>query len=190
MAGFSYDLRSFLPRIDRVQRRSPLAEQFGVEHAVAFGRIGLAAAADAAAGAGHDLDDVERLLAGLDLVEDRLGVLQAVGHGDVDVVLADGHVDLAEALHRADLGELQPVGRLAGDQFGRCAERRLHHAAGRAEDVAGAAGQAQRRVELAVGQHGEIDAVALDHPYQLARGQHGVGELTRSPLSRWERGRG
>ena len=87
-----------LAGIDAVQRRRPLAEQFGIEHAVAFGRIGLAAAADAAAGAGHDLDHVERLLAGLDLVEDRLGVLQAVGHADVDVVLADGHVDLAEAL--------------------------------------------------------------------------------------------
>ncbi len=59
------------------------------------------------------------LLAGLDLVEDCLGVLQAVGHGDADVVLANGHVDLAQSFHRADLGELQPVGWFARDQFGR-----------------------------------------------------------------------
>ena len=49
MAGFSYDLRSFLPVSIAVQRRGPLAQQFGIEHVVAFGRIGLAAAADAAA---------------------------------------------------------------------------------------------------------------------------------------------
>ena len=142
-------LAELLAAVDRIQRRGPLAEQFGIEHVEAFGRIGLAAAADAAAGAGHDLDHVERLLAGLDLVEQHLGVGQAVGHADVDVVLADGHVGLAEPFHGADLGEFQPVGRLAGDQLGGGAERGFHHAAGGAEDVAGAAGHAQRGVELA-----------------------------------------
>ena len=175
MAGFSYDLRSFLPLSIAVQGAGPLAEQLGIEHLDALGRIGLAAAADAAAGAGHHLDHVELLLAGLDLVQQDLGVGQAVGHADVDVVLADGHVGFAQALDGADLGELQPVGRLAGDQFAGGPERGLHHAAGGAEDVAGAAGQAQRGVELARRQRREVDPVALDHPDQFPRGQHGVG---------------
>ena len=87
-----------------------MPEQLGIEHLDALGRIGLAAAADAAAGTGHDLDHVELLLAADDLVQQDLGVGQAVGHADVDVVVADGHVGLAQALDGADLGELQPVG--------------------------------------------------------------------------------
>ena len=77
----------------------------------ALGRIGLAAAADAAAGTGHHLDHVERLLAGRDLVQENLGVGQAVGHADVDIPLADGHVGFAQPLDGPDLGEFQPVGR-------------------------------------------------------------------------------
>ena len=67
------------------------------------------------------------------------------------LLVADGHVGLAQALDGADLGELEPVGRLAGDQFAGGAERGFHHAAGRAEDVAGPAGEPERGVELAVG---------------------------------------
>ena len=124
---------------------------------------------------------------GLDLVQDRLGVLQAVGHADPNVVLADGHVDLAKALDSADLSELQAVGRLAGDQFSGGAESGLHHAPGGAKNVARPARQAQRGVELAVGQQIEIDAVALDHPDQLARRQHGIGERDHRPEVRGQR---
>jgi hypothetical protein len=48
----------------------------------------------------------------------------------------------------------RPLGRLAGDELAGRPERRLHHAAGGAEDVAGAAGHAERVVEFAVGQRG------------------------------------
>ena len=48
------------------------------------GEAGLAAAADAAAGAGHDLDEVVAGLAGLDPLDHLAGVAQAVGHGDLD----------------------------------------------------------------------------------------------------------
>ena len=174
MAGFSYDLRSFLP-LSIEYRRWPAAEQIGIEDLDALGRIGLPAAATAAAGTGHHLDHVERLLAGLHFVQQHFGVGQTVGHAHVDVVLADGHVGFAEALDGPDLGEFEPVGRFAGNQLAGCPQRGFHHAAGGAEDVAGAAGQAQRRVELARRQGREIDPVALDHPDQFPRGQHGVG---------------
>ncbi len=78
-------------------------------------------------------------------------MVQAVGHADVDAPVADGDVGFAQALDGADLGEFEPVGRLAGDQFAGGAEGGLHDAAGGAEDVAGAGGDAQRSVELAVG---------------------------------------
>ena len=70
-------------------------------------RIGLAAAADAAAGTGHDLDDVEGLLAADHLVQQALGVVQAVGHADVE--RRAGQIDrrLLDALDAADLGEVQ-----------------------------------------------------------------------------------
>ena len=70
------------------------------------GRIGLAAAADAAAGAGHDLDDVVLLLAADHLVEQDLGVLQAVGHADVDDRAAQVDGGLLDPFDAADLVEI------------------------------------------------------------------------------------
>ena len=149
MAGFSYDLRSFLP-LSIAYRALPAAEKpIRIEHLDALGRIGLSAAAATAARARHHLDHVERLLAGLDFVQQQFGVGQAVGHAHVDAPIADGHVGFAQAFDRADLGEIQPVGRFAGDQLAGRPQRGLHHAAGDAEDVAGAAGQPQGSVELA-----------------------------------------
>ena len=43
---------------------------------------GLTAAADAAVGAGHDLDKVEKLLAGLYLFNELVGIAQPVCNGD------------------------------------------------------------------------------------------------------------
>ena len=55
------------------------------------GGDGLAAAADAAARAAHDLHEVVVGLAGLDLVQHLAGVAQAVGHRHLD--LGPAHVD-------------------------------------------------------------------------------------------------
>ena len=55
-------------------KASPRREPIGIEHLDVLGRIGLAAAADTAAGTGHDLDHVEPL-ARLDLVQQILALV-------------------------------------------------------------------------------------------------------------------
>ena len=165
-----------LGAVDRVQRAGPLAEEMLVEHFDALGWIGLAAAADAAARASHDLDDVESCpVRPITLSSRDLGIGQSIGHPHVDRFVAHGHVRLPQPLDRPDLGEFQPIGGFAGLEADGRAERGFHHPAGGAEDVARAAGNAQRGVELAVGERGHGDPIALDHPDQFPRGEHGVG---------------
>ncbi len=79
------------------------------------GGHGLAAAAQAAARAGHELDEVAlaELAAGLDVLHDLVGVGGAVGHGHLEggalQPVPVGHQVLEQIGHRADLvdGELR-----------------------------------------------------------------------------------
>ena len=59
---------------------------------------GLATTGDTATGATHDLDEVVLGLALADLVQQDLGVLHAVGNGDID----DGAVDVDGCLTQGD----------------------------------------------------------------------------------------
>mmetsp|Transcript_27715 Transcript_27715/g.70629 ORF Transcript_27715/g.70629 Transcript_27715/m.70629 type:complete len:221 (+) Transcript_27715:691-1353(+) len=67
------------PLVQVVHGRLPLLQDLLV------GGAGLAAAADAAAGARHDLDKVVVHAARLEVGDDLLGVAQTVGHRDLDV---------------------------------------------------------------------------------------------------------
>ena len=73
---------------------------------------GLTAAADAAVRAGHDLDEVELLLAGLDLGDELISIGQAIRHRDADGQVAgrDGErLDALEPAHAALGNGLQGV---------------------------------------------------------------------------------
>ena len=99
------------------------------------GGKGLTAAADAAARAGHDLDEI-KMLAVLHALDDLLGIAQAAGHGDVQHGLAIGNLQLADALAAALSGLLDHIKRRAGLGGGHAAQHGLGHAAGHAEDHA------------------------------------------------------
>ena len=125
----------------------------------------LAAAADAAAGAGHHLDEVILLLAGTGSAAITRWALPSpwatatlsvtpsrnFHSGIAPVDLQRGLLDALEALDGRDV----QVGRrqlAAGDDLVGRPQGRLHHAAGVGEDVGRAGGEAQRGVHLLVGQ--------------------------------------
>ena len=150
---------------------------------------GLAAAGDAAAGAAHDFDEVVGAGAGCDLVHQLLGAGQAAGDGDLDfqtfgsfpfrldvLQLDGGFLDLIQTNDGADVqvGEGQLT---AGDDLVDGTQGSFHNAAGQAEDVGRAGGQAQRIVEFFFRQSQEVDAGGLDHVAQLAGGEDRVHVL-------------
>ena len=143
------------------------------------GPVGLAASANASAGAGHHFDEViRRLLAcGLgcaDLVDHLLDVGQSVGHGDTNGLA--GHLDGAfldpgqPARHlELDLGSVR-----AGDIEVRAAKRCFHHPAGHAEDRSRAGVHAENVVARLVGNGDKVDARLLDHARKLTRGDRHI----------------
>lgn len=60
--------------------------------------FGLTVAADAAAGAGHDLDEVVLLAAVFHALDQRAGVGRTIDHCDVEFVLADVQSSFADAV--------------------------------------------------------------------------------------------
>lgn len=84
-----------------------------------------------------------------------------------------GLLDLLVALNG---GDVQPLERqlAAGDQLIDGAQRGLHDAAGYAEDIRRAGGDAQRGVKAGLGQVGKVQAGLANHMGQLARGDDGV----------------
>ena len=102
-----------------------------------IGADGLSAAADAAAGAGHDLDEEIVGLAVLDPADDLLGVLQAVDHRHLEGGAVQIDSGLLDAAHlAADRLEFQPGQFLLGVELIGGAQGGLHDAAGGAEDGA------------------------------------------------------
>ncbi len=97
-----------------------------------------------------------------------------MGHGHMQVQVADVHGGLLDALHAAHGLKVQLVQGFAGNLFVGGAQRGLHHAAGGAEDGGGAGALAQQLVKALVGQVEEIDARLLDHARQLPGGHHGI----------------
>ena len=134
----------------------------------------LTRAADAAGAAGHDLDEVKVFASGLDFVDELLGVEKAVAHRDADRPLADEHACHAHAFHAAKTGVFDGHRRVFRFVRAAAARDRFRHAAGSAEDDAGAGRDAERHVHGLVLQIGEIDAAFLDHVDKLDRREHGV----------------
>ena len=144
--------------------------------------VGLAAAVDAAARTAHDLHEMILLLAVLDHLQQLVGILKAAGDSDAHGGAADIIFGLLDIRHTADSREFGIVDRLAGDLLHNGTQRRFHHAAGDAEDMAGAGGNAEQRVAGLIGQGVEVNAGVLDHVGQLAGGDGNiqVGHTGRS----------
>ena len=131
---------------------------------------GLAAAARAAAGTGHDLDKVIRCVAALDSLNELAGFPERAHDRDAHVARA-GDVErrLLPPVHAAHGGESVRVRILARNKEVRRAQRRVHHAAGRAEDDRRAGRGAERAVELLLGQVLGFNVIRAHHNVQLAR---------------------
>lgn len=138
---------------------------------------GLAAAADAAAWAGHDLDEVIGRDALADLLHENLRVLERVRDCDVQRMAANLERALLDALEAARLLEVEPLERLARQLVADRAQGGLHDAARRAENRAGARGRAERAVEVRLRQLAEGEADVFDELDELARRQHDVDIL-------------
>ena len=138
------------------------------------GADGLAAAADTAAGAGHDFDKVIGAGALFYLFHDDAGVFEGMGNGDVHV--ASGQADGAffDAVKAAHVHEFEFFEGLAGDFFVDGAQGRFHDASGSAEDGASAGGEAQGAVKVVFGELADGQAHVFDEFDELAGGQHNV----------------
>ena len=146
------------------------------------GADGLSAAADTAAGAGHDLDEDIVGLAALYPADKLLGVLQTVGHGHLQGGAVEVNGGLLDGVDVAPYGvKLQPGQGLAGVELVGGAQGGLHNAAGSAEDGAGAGAGAQGGVKLTLGQHGQVQAHIADELGQLPGGQDVVHVLIAVP---------
>ena len=134
----------------------------------------LARAADAAGAAGHNFDKVKVFASGLDLVDELLGVEKTVAHRNADRPLADEHARHTHAFHAAKTGIFNGHRRVFRFVRAAAARDRFRHAAGRAEDDAGAGRDAERHVHRFVFQIGEVDAAFLYHVDEFDRREHGV----------------
>ena len=131
---------------------------------------GLAAAARAAAGTGHDLDKVIRCVAALDSLNELAGFPERAHDRDAHVARA-GDVErrLLPPVHAAHGGKSVRIRVLARNKEVRRAQRRVHHAAGRAEDDRRAGRGAERAVEFLLGQVLGFNVIRAHHNVQLAR---------------------
>ena len=131
--------------------------------------VRLAGAADAAGAAGHNFDKIKVFASGLDLVDELLGVEKTVAHREADRPLADEHARHAHAFHAAKTGVFDGHRRVFGLVRAAAARDRFRHAAGSAEDDAGAGRDAERHVHCFVFQVGKVDAAFLYHVDELDR---------------------
>ncbi len=138
------------------------------------GVIGLSAAADAAAGAGHDLDEVVVAFAFLEAVHHLARVEERMADRDLDFSHAEVVGCFLDAREPAHVVEFQRLRLFARNFFVNGAERRFHDAARRAEDCAGAGACAERAVKLAFRQVFEGKADVADQLDEFAGGQHSV----------------
>ena len=134
----------------------------------------LSAAIDAAAGAGHDLDEVILFLPSAHLVQNNLCIGGSAEHADPDWCSSDLVLCFFDAVGASHLMEFQLLQLLAGQHLGGRAEGCLHHAAGSAEDMGRAGGNAQGPVKVFLRQVVEQKSRPLEHPPQLSGGNGAV----------------
>ena len=135
---------------------------------------GLTAAADAAARARHDLNEVIAHAAVANRVEQAGGVAQPVRHGDAYLGAIDIGHGLLPAVQAAHIGKEVGVGVLARHQVIGRAHGGLHHAARGAKDHARARAKAQRRIERLLDQRVHAHVARADHAHHLAHRQRNV----------------
>ena len=108
----------------------------------------LSSAALAAAGAGHDFDEIVGTFAGLEFIHDVLGILERVCDGDAHLALAEVDGRFLDAVHAAHGEKVDGGEHLARSLFVDCAQCGFHDAARRTEDRARARACAERAVEV------------------------------------------
>ena len=136
--------------------------------------VGLARTADAAGLAGHDLHQVEVLPARLDIVQQLLGIHQAVDHGDPQGPVPHRQRHGPDGLAAPDAGELDGLEGVLGLVLHHPPGHGLRHAAGGAEDGGRAGAHAEGQVRGLPLQLREADAGLLDHVDDLLGGQHQI----------------
>ena len=137
----------------------------------------LSASADAAAGAGHDFDEVVRAGSLPDLLHDDAGVPQGMSYGDTDFPAVQRHGAFLDSVESADIVEVEFFQCFAGDFFVDRAQGRFHDAACGAEDRAGAGAGAERAVKVALRQIAEGKTDVFDELDELARGEDDIDVL-------------
>ncbi len=138
------------------------------------GADGLAAAADTAAGAGHDFDKVVGTDTLFDLFHDGAGIFEGMGNGDAHVTAGQADGAFFDAVKAAHVQEFELFEGLAGDFFVDGAQGCFHDAAGSAEDGAGAGGEAQGAVKVVFGELPDRQAHVFDEFDEFAGSQHNV----------------
>ena len=103
-----------------------------------------------------------------------MGVAQAVRHGHAQGCPGQIEGLLFPAVQTAHAAEGIRVGVLARRQEVGGAQRRVHDAAGRAEDDGGTGTHAKRLVELLLGQGRRVDVRRANHAVDLAHGKDDV----------------
>ena len=149
---------------------------------------GLTAAADAAAAASHNFDEVvTRLDAVLevftDLVQDLLDIAHLVSDGNIDLGIADFDRSGLNTFHTANFLEVDRRRcSFLSDQAVSRTKSRFHNAARDAEDRASARVSAEKIIGRLFGKAQEVDAGGLDHASELAGRQDNIGILATAGL--------
>ena len=129
--------------------------------------VGLTSAADATAGAGHDLDGVELFLAFAHSFEEFAGVGQTVGNADVDGRTVEVNPSVADAFHATEFGEIDLFEGLAGEHFVGGTGGGFNHTTSGTEDDASTRGFAQRVVVILKRHILQVEVELFDQASQL-----------------------
>ena len=113
-------------------------------------------------------------LAVLDAVQQLRRIGKPAGHGDLHLGAGEVVLGLLDVLDAADLTEFGALQLLAGHDLGNGTQGRLHHAAGRTEDMSRTGGHAEDGVELLIGQLGQHHTGTVQHIAQLTGGDGNI----------------
>ena len=152
------------------------------------GEAGLTAAADAAAAACHDFDEVvTRLDTVLDvfanLVEHLLDIAHLVSDCNVDLRTLDVDLGLLDAVHAAHCGELDCRRLIFLRDEAVCRTQScFHNAAGNTEDRACTRVGTEQIIRLLFRKVEEVDTGSLDHAGEFTRGENDIRILATRGL--------
>ena len=134
---------------------------------IAGGR--LSAAADAAVGAGHDFNEVKVLFSALDLLDQLVGIAEAVGNCDAKVEVTGGNLECLDAFQTTDTAFGNRLEGIGGCIIQHTADDGFRHTTRDAEDDAGTGVVTERIIRFGIRQVGKVDTGSLDQAAQLIR---------------------